>query len=217
MNKKLFTFTFLLFITATTHNLLAENGVRVGIDYSCLDSKKYRSEWKWGYNVGLLHHFKISNNFGIQAELSYCTKGGIYTKWAVDPNDLRTILGEVYDVKKESYIELPILTRFEQHLYRNQSVSLLAGFHISYLIDAKEIMNEDNKLGIIEITRDDEYLLNKIDYGLIYGIEYAFTIFNMSLFIDFRHNIGLRTIEEKSHWNGEYHHNLVLSSFGVRF
>ena len=121
-----------------------------------------------GLHGGLLAHFHLSPQWGIQPEIMYSGQGMEETitdsKWKLD------------------YINVPVMV---QYMFNN-GFRLQAGPQIGFLING-EIEGEDGSE--VEITDD----LKKIDAGLGLGVGY---LSHSGLGVDARYNFGLSNINE---------------------
>lgn len=144
-----------------------------------------------GYNGGVYGNLFISDMFGLQAELVVCTRGS-------DWDDV------YYNVKdKLTYIDLPLLLKFQPIKYANVHV----GPQFGYLLVAKQ---EDKNDGEIYDIMD---WYNKLDVGLAFGAEA-----NLPFRINFtvRYVLGLVSATNDVEYIDPWRNNFLQFSLGFR-
>lgn len=216
MKKTLFLTPFIFCFPGFIQSVNAAHGIRIGLNHSSITGNKVNSDkWKWGYQVGIFQDLMFSGKWGMQFEAAYSAKGGIYKQFVTEQNG-PNIVGEMEDVFHFQYFEVPVLLKCRPLFAHNNAFGLLAGIHVSYLIDAYDKQNAAENLGVQKMKFDIRPATNKMDYGLIVGVKYDFTLFSAPLFWDIRYNVGLRALSKESDSNAG-HHSLFSSSLGVRF
>jgi hypothetical protein len=126
-------------------------------------------ETKLGFNLGLLGHIHLSDNFGLQPEIMYSTQGAK----GIDAGDLKVNL---------DYINVPVLF---QYMYDN-GFRIQAGPQIGFLTSAKA--KGDG------VTVDIKDSFKTIDFGLSLGASYVNP--SSGFGVDARYNFGLSNINE---------------------
>ena len=133
-------------------------GANVGVTESMVAFKPTVSQgYLLGYNGGIVFRYIAEKNVGMQAELNYSQRGwteksGKYTR-------------------QLNYIELPFMT----HIYigKKNRVFLNIGPKISYLISAKELVNDTITS---TATQHKTFVQNPFDYGLCAGLGFLFNV-----------------------------------------
>jgi len=144
-----------------------------------------------GYNGGVYGNLFITDKIGFQAELAVCSRGS-------DWDDV------YYNVKdKLTYIDLPLLFKFQPLKYANVHV----GPSFGYLLSAKQ---EDKDDGEITDIRD---WYNSLDVGLAFGAEA-----NLPFRINFtvRYVLGLVSATNDEEYIDPWRNNFLQFSLGFR-
>ena len=144
-----------------------------------------------GYNGGVYGNLFITDKFGFQAELAVCSRGS-------DWDDV------YYNVKdKLTYIDLPLLFKFQPLKYANVHV----GPSFGYLLSAKQ---EDKDDGEITDIRD---WYNSLDVGLAFGAEA-----NLPFRVNFtvRYVLGLVSATNDEEYIDPWRNNFLQFSLGFR-
>jgi len=210
MLKRFFMITFVLFFVFSGKTMATKHGVKIGLNYSNTTSG---NKWKMGYNIGFVKNFEILTKIDIQAEILYSTKGSISTQQWTDEvgNDLGT-----FDlIFNYGYIEIPALAKYNFNFNEKNALGFFIGPHISILTNAYNRFSDPDKLGI----RDKKYDIrdtNDIDYGIIVGLDYQFSISKVNLFFDLRYSTSLNSISKSGNWESS-HHRLISASMGLKF
>jgi opacity protein-like surface antigen len=118
-----FLFAFALFFSIQAQGL--RFGVKAGAnfaDFSGSDAKDLSTDMKVGFHIGALVEFKLFENFSIQPEVMYSTKGAKLDN-----------IGEIeVDDVDLNYITVPVLAKF--YLISNK-LSIDVGPQFSFLLD----------------------------------------------------------------------------------
>jgi hypothetical protein len=216
MNIKLFALFLFLLAVISTESYANRYGVKVGLNYSDIPGKIDFNKYKIGYCLGYINYFQITENFDIQVELQYATKGAILTL------DGRTEFGEMggtFDlVYHFAYIEIPVLVKYKIGLDNSKHVGLFLGPQFSILTSAFWDIQDPENIGIEGRKRDIRDDTNNFDYGITCGLSYPFSISKLNCFVDIRYNLSLNKLwkSDESDWNWA-HHQLLYSAIGINF
>jgi hypothetical protein len=144
-----------------------------------------------GYNAGVYGNVFITDFLGIQAELLVVSRGSDWDDPFYNVKDLIT------------YIDLPILVKFQPIKYANIHV----GPQFGYLLAAKQ---EDKDNGE---TRDIMEWYNPLDVGLAFGAEA-----NLPFRINFtvRYVVGLVSATNEVEYVDPWRNNFLQFSLGYR-
>ena len=148
-----------------------------------------------GFSLGVFYTIEITDGFSIQPELFYSLKGGGAT----------TIVGitTVSWIEKMSYLELPLLFKFEVN-----NLSLMAGPFVALLIQDELKGAIHNIDGLYERTKEELDRKN-IDSGIVFG---AGLTSGKALF-EIRYTLGLLDLVEE----GTARTRSLAFLFGVSF
>jgi opacity protein-like surface antigen len=143
-----FLFAFALFFSVQAQSL--RFGVKAGAnfsDFSGSDAKDLSADMKVGFHIGALIEFKLFENFSLQPEVMYSSKGAKLDN-----------VGEIdFDDVDLNYITVPVLAKF---YLISDKLSIEAGPQFSFLLD-------DNL---------EEQLESKsFDFAALAGLNYQFT------------------------------------------
>ena len=191
-----------------------QHAFKLGLNYSDIAGQVDYDKWKLGYNIGFVEGFAISRNFEIQAEISYSTKGAIST--LIWTNEFGNEMGTFDIVYSYGYIEFPVLAKYNFVAGDKNGLGLLFGPHISFLTIAHWRIAEPEKLEIVDEKHDIRENTNAMDYGVISGLDYEFSLSRIDMFVDVRYSLGLNSLSKFSDWSWS-HHQLISSSIGIRF
>lgn len=144
-----------------------------------------------GYNAGVYGNVFITDFLGIQAELQVVSRGSDWDDPFYNVKDLLT------------YIDLPILVKFQPIKYANIHV----GPQIGYLLAAKHEDNDDGEL------TDIMELYHPLDLGLAFGAEA-----NLPFRINFtvRYVLGLVSATNDVEYIDPWRNNFLQFSLGFR-
>jgi len=144
-----------------------------------------------GYNAGVYGNVFITDFLGIQAELQVVSRGSDWDDPFYNVKDLLT------------YIDLPILVKFQPIKYANIHV----GPQIGYLLAAKHEDNDDGEL------TDIMELYHPLDLGLAFGAE-ANLPFRINLTV--RYVLGLVSATNDVEYIDPWRNNFLQFSLGFR-
>lgn len=169
---KIYLITILTFLVLAVGSVSAQTGnigTKIGMNsYTIVNDSGPGFDSKIGLYAGLLAHFHINRQFGIQPEVVYSMQGAKYdgTNFNLD------------------YINVPVML---QYMFDN-GFRIQAGPQIGFLVRAKG----EGNLGSMDIKND----FKSIDAGLSFGASYVHTPTGFG--IDARYNLGLSDISESS-------------------
>lgn len=213
MVRRLFTVAIIFFVAPTT-SMATQHGAKIGLNYSFIVGDVNYDKGKLGYNIGLIEYFRITDRINIQAEILYCTKGAIFTQVGIDI--IGNELGTFDVVYHYGYLEIPALAKYSIAINGTNDLGLFIGPHISFLANAYWRITEPAQLGIEDKKYDISDRTNNIDYGLIGGLDYQFSVSKVKLFIDVRYCVSLNSVSKSVDWNWA-HHQLFSSALGIKF
>ncbi|TDX86073.1 porin family protein [Epilithonimonas xixisoli] len=150
-----------------------------GVDEEDMDEMDAMST----FYVGALVEHKLTDKFGLQAELLYSPMGAKYSE---------SVGGDKYELKhKLGTLQLPIGAKY----YPTESFALTAGLNFGFILSAKEeeTWTEDGDSGSETNDIEDTSSLNLAPF---IGAEYTLP---MGLFFDARYNFGVSNL-----YNGEF-------------
>jgi len=129
-------------------------GIRLGIGLPNLksaDDNIYSKDYSsvTGFDGGFFLDYGLTKNFSIKTELAFARKGGERNGiQPIPPNQLDPQLEQItqgavvyanFDNEAVfSYIEIPVLAKYEWHLDDKWGVYANAGFYIDFIIDPKQ-------------------------------------------------------------------------------
>jgi hypothetical protein len=144
-----------------------------------------------GYNAGVYGNVFITDLLGVQAELLIASRGSDWDDPFYNVKDLIT------------YIDLPILVKFQPIRYANIHV----GPQFGYLLAAKQEDKDDGSISDIK----DWY--NPLDVGLVFGAEA-----NLPFRINFtvRYVVGLVSATNDVEYIDPWRNNFLQFSLGFR-
>jgi hypothetical protein len=142
-----------------------------------------------GFHAGLYYHLFFNENIAIQPELLFSQKGA-----KIDFSG--------FEVKTNfSYIDLPVLVRYQVVDFLN----LHAGPQVGFLISANAVADDEK-----EDIKDD---FNTIDFGLAFG---AGVDLPMGLNFTLRYVLGLANIASETEGDESLKNNVLQVSVGYR-
>ena len=162
-------------------------GIKAGLNLSQLYVDQPNAEdesMKLGLNLGVFGKIPISNFLALQPEVLYSNAG---SKITYGGSDLENVLGiEPGEVRFNlNYIQVPVALAVNVG-----PLNLHAGPYLSYLLSAniKDLKSSDlNTNNIADLDTDD---LNRVDYGLLFGVGVDI----QGATIGLRYNYGLREV-----------------------
>jgi hypothetical protein len=148
-------------------------GLKAGVNFANWNSENENVEYdlRTGLHVGGLAHLHLSPQWALQPELQYSSQG------------TKTDLGSLGEYKwKMDYINVPVMV---QYMFNN-GFRLEAGPQVGFLVNAKQIDEDDNK----EDISDD---FKKVDFSLGVGLSY---LTYSGLGLGARYNHGIANIND---------------------
>ncbi|WP_029272291.1 porin family protein [Flavobacterium sp. KJJ] len=138
-------------------------GVKGGFNLSSLKGNIENETPKFGFQLGGLAEFKLTDKFYIQPELLFSTQGGKYQQSGVD-----------YLYKQElnsSYLNIPIMAKY----YIIDKLSLEAGPQVGFLLSAKGKYEVRNGTEFLSGSGNAKDTYQKQNIGLNIGAGYDLT------------------------------------------
>ncbi len=164
----------------------AKFGVKGGVNFSNMYTEDVDDEnVLTGFNVGLFAKFPITDNFAIQPEIYYTTKGAELT--------YNNVFAEGTAKFRMNYIETPLLLVFNL----TENFNIHGGGYVAYLVDGKTKNDSSNNLFDSEDELDNDDF-NKIDAGLAVGLGIDLDKFSIGA----RYNYGLTTVGKERDYGG---------------
>jgi len=136
-------------------------GIRAGVgfpDLKSADNNIYSKDYKTvpGFDGSIFGDFGITENFSIKAELGFSRKGGERNGVQPIPPASLGPLGAIaqgnpiwseFDNKAVfSYIEIPVLAKYEWHMGDSWGVYVNAGFYVDFIISPTQETNSDGEV-----------------------------------------------------------------------
>ncbi len=178
-------FVFLMAGVATAQH--ANIGIKGGLNaYTVSNDNNSDNDFKLGFNLGLLGHFHITDQFALQPEIVFSTQGAKFTEAGTDFN------------LNLNYINIPVLL---QYMFDN-GFRLQAGPQVGILASANLEANNNS----LDVSEDFESL----DLGLSVGFSYVNPESNFGY--DLRYNHGLSNINASNNVNA-YNRGIQLGVF----
>ena len=144
---------------------------------------------KTGFNVGLFTEIAVAEQFSIQPELLFTTKGNNNTYG--NDGGVADFLGTEGDVKFNlSYIEIPVLAKATL----GEILNIHLGPYASYLIGASSSTDGDLGEGYEELDRDN---FRTWDYGIAAGVGVDLE----AVTIGVRYDLGLAKVGKSGVWD----------------
>ena len=151
----------LLILVTNIEAQTTKYGIRAGIglpDLKSTDNNIYSKDYKTvpGFDGSIFGDFGITENFSIKAELGFSRKGGERNGVQPIPPASLGPLGAVtqgnpiwaeFDNKAVfSYIEIPVLAKYEWHLGDSWGVYVNAGVYVDFIINPEQETNSDGEV-----------------------------------------------------------------------
>jgi len=198
--KKIIVGSTILFMVLLSETLIAQNfsgGIRLGLTGSEVSGDRLAGPNKAGFTASAYTSLFLTEDAGIQLEISYIQKGSRST-----PSEKNNYYSYKF---KLDYVEMPILFKYELKelnvdIVRKLGLELGLGF--SYLVRSYE--EEDGR----ECEPGENPAFNKFETGIIAGMYYPLS---SSLYFGFRFSNSLTPIRphafNSSVWynKGQYH------------
>jgi hypothetical protein len=147
-------------------------GFKGGLNmYNLLYKGGGRTDYKAGFNAGMLAHIHITNHFAIQPEVVYSRQGGI--------EKIRNIEHKL----NLNYINVPVLA---QYMF-GKGYRIEAGPQVGFLVNARE------KYSSPALDLNAKEAFKKVDYSLAVGFGY---LTHTKIGFDVRWLFGLNNINQ---------------------
>lgn len=155
-------------------------GIIGGVAFSQLSGSSATNNFssRFGFTVGALMYYKLSDMFGVQPSFVYVMKGAVKK------------VGGVQMTFQLDYIELPVLVRISFPVSTTITPYITAGAAVSYNLQA---IVTSNASGASTQEISD---IRKIDYGISAGGGMQMYIANQKFIIDARYTFGLSGIDD---------------------
>ena len=251
--KKLNKLLLVCFVLVMTTNYAQTNkyGIRAGVGIPNLkstDDNIYSKDYEsvLGFDGSLFADFGITENFSIKAELGFSRKGG-------ERNGAQPIppaaLGPVADLLLPpgsevwaefdnkavfSYIEIPILAKYEWNLGKTWGVYANAGPYIDFMINPtietkgnSAVYIDHPEFGFVPVTEFEVPLtdstdvskdLATIDFGAMFGVGATYAISEHSeLLLDVRGAYGFIPLQNDVDTYGTVHMGNISFALGYAY
>jgi hypothetical protein len=173
MKKVYLFFSILMLSTVAFAQHVPKFGLKAGVNFANWSSENdVENDLRTGFHVGGLAHIHLAPEWALQPELQYSSQG------------TKTDLGSLGEFTwKLDYINVPVMV---QYMFNN-GFRLEAGPQLGFLVDAKQIDDDDHAEEI-----DDEF--KKTDVSLGFGANYlTYSGFGIGA----RYNLGLTDINKE--------------------
>ena len=187
--KKLILFAALAVFGFTQVNAQAKFGAKAGANLANLVGDIEDNKMLFGFHVGAVAEFAISEDFFIAPELLFSTQG-----YKLDDDDFDASLNL-------NYINLPIMAKYQVA----DGFTLEAGPQIGFLMSSKFK---------VEGESGDAEGLSDIDFGLNLGLGYRL---ESGLFFQGRYNIGLSNVADEGGDDFKINNSVIQFSVGYFF
>src|SRR5690606_26749485 len=186
--KKLFLFAALAVFGFTQLNAQAKFGAKAGANLANLVGDIEENKMLFGFHIGAVAEFAISEDFFIAPELLFSTQG---TKSEYS----ESIMGMSIDVKetlKLNYITIPVMAKYQVA----DGFTLEAGPQIGFLMSANADVYARFGGETESGSGDATEFVNSMDFGLNLGLGYRV---EHGLFFQRRYHIGLPNVADNDH------------------
>jgi hypothetical protein len=261
MKKLYIILVFLVaFSPATIYGQSTKYGIRLGVGSPNLQSKDnniYSKDYESvaGFDGGLFGDFGITEQFSIKAELAFARKGGERNGMqpilsALLPAELSallppgtTIWADFENKAVFSYIEIPVLAKYEWGLGDTWGVFVNGGPYVSFIINPKQVTKGQSTIyldeagtmpvmvpipptyqdfvpaqGDFTATTDIEKDLANMDFGAALGVGVTANITeNSELLFEVRGSYGFIPLQNDKDLYGSVHMGSVLFSLGYAY
>jgi hypothetical protein len=193
-------------------------GVKAGYSMSTLkvdeqmdDLKARSTDPSHTFYVGALVEHKISDKFGLQAELLYSPLGG--------KEDYNVSEDDVYFREKSKLTFGTLLIPVSAKYFITENLSVAAGASFGIILSAKQKTVIDAGIGIpgLELNGDDEIDIkddvNKLNIAPFIGAEY---MLENGLFFDARYNMGVSNLVKEDN-AGKMTNSFLQVGVGFKF
>ncbi|MEZ4847273.1 MAG: porin family protein [Bacteroidia bacterium] len=144
-----------------------------------------------GYSGGLTFQYNLQDNFSVKTHLAYERKGSKSTFQETDVSGIP--ISEFTTYINYDYLTVPLLG----HFHVGDKVRLFANFgpYFGFLFNQTNITEPHNGIPKFKSSGIDD--LKRLDWGLIGGLGGGFTINELLLTLEVRHNLGLYNIRKE--------------------
>lgn len=245
------------FLSTSIYGQTNKYGIRLGVGLPNLQSKDdniYSKDYKTvaGFDGGLFADFGITENFSIKAELAFARKGGERNGLqpilsALLPAELTaalppgTILWADFENKAVfSYIEIPILAKYEWNLGDTWGVYVNAGPYVDFILSPEQVTKGQSTIyldeggtmplmipipptfqefveaqGDFTATTDIDKDLAAMDFGAMFGVGVSANISeNSELLLDIRGSYGFIPLQNDKDVYGTVHMGSITFALG---
>lgn len=261
MKKLYIILVFLVgFSSATIYGQSTKYGIRLGVGLPNLqstDNNIYSKDYESvaGFDGGLFADFGISERFSIKAELAFARKGGERNGMqpilsALLPAELSallppgtTIWADFENKAVFSYIEIPVLAKYEWGLGDTWGVFVNGGPYVSFIVNPKQVTNGESTIyldeagtiplmvpipptyqefvpaqGDFTATTEINKDLANMDFGAMLGVGVTAEISeNSELLFEVRGSYGFIPLQNDKDLYGSVHMGSVLFSLGYAY
>lgn len=254
-------FAFLVLTLTTNYAQSTKYGIRLGVGLPKLkstDDNIYSKDYETvaGFDGGIFADFGITENFSIKAELAYARKGGERNGMqpilsALLPPDLSAILPPGTTIWADfenkavfSYIEIPILAKYEWSLGNTWGIYVNGGFYVDFIINPEQVTKGESTIYLDEAgtmpimipipptyqeyvplppqdftaTTNIEKDLANMDFGGMLGIGVTANINeNSELLFDVRGSYGFIPLQNDTDTYGTVHMGSLTFSLGYAY
>ena len=248
------------FLSTTIYGQETKYGIRLGVGLPSLQSKDdniYSKDYKTvaGFDGGLFADFGITERFSIKAELAFARKGGERNGVqpilsALLPTELSALLPPGTTIWADfdnkavfSYIEIPILAKYEWSLGDTWGVYVNGGPYVSFIVNPKQETKGQSTIyldeagtmpvlvpipptfqefveaqGDFTATTDINKDLANMDFGAVLGVGVTANISdNSELLFEVRGSYGFVPLQNDVDLYGSVHMGSVLFSLGYAY
>ena len=195
-------------------------GVMAGVNFANIysDDPSYSASMRVGFHIGGGVNFGINDNFSINADLLYTSRGAKQKYSSTEVNNSTTITDAYEETVSISYIEVPVLARYklESGLYFNGGLSLafLAGYKDESTITHTVVNSNNTNVSIETSTTTDHTGIRSTDLGLKFGLGYEAS---SGLDLALNYTLGLSNINDIAGYPYKYHHGVIGITVGYWF
>ena len=183
----------ILFFLISTQLIAHEMGLKLGVNHTVLAGDNDLSFLKSRilYNFGIWGNYNINNKYALSTEVNYIKKG--FKQKTAGTDEYGNEIEPFTSYDDFNYIEVPILI----NIWINNSVAMVGGGNVAYLISASHHSNSSGNKFDLDISED----INTFDLGVIIGVTFKYQLFNQNFINDIRYNISLNSLYKNSDWD----------------
>ncbi|MGB5243186.1 MAG: porin family protein [Lutimonas sp.] len=251
---------FIAFFSTTNYAQSNKYGIRLGVGLPHIkssDNNIYSKDYETvaGFDGGLFADFGITERFSIKAELAFARKGGERNGMqpilsALLPTELSALLPPGTTIWADfdnkavfSYIEIPILAKYEWSLGNTWGIYVNGGPYIDFIINPKQVTKGQSTIyldeagnmpvmipipptyeeyvpaqGDFTATTDIDKDLATMDFGAMLGIGITANISeNSELLFDVRGSYGFIPLQNDIDLYGSVHMGSISFSLGYAY